>query len=279
MVGINRISLMLLFIPFLLFTCDETTKSALISKTNATIVNSLNEKEPFITSSIAQSTTALESHQSLSEEIPLRSGEPLDVSLIKQMDHPRLYNGCEVTSLAMILKYNGYKTTKNELAKKIDRVPLTYKNGLRGNPNEGFVGDIQNGPGLGVYHGPIYNLAEKYVGDQAIDLTGKSISTLYQYLSQGLPIWVITTVNYKPVDNFKTWETPSGEIDVTYSLHSVVLTGFDKKHIYVNNPYGLKNQKVKKEPFEKAWKQMGSQAIVIKEKSVSYPVFKGNITE
>src|SRR4051794_33270304 len=35
----------------------------------------------------------------------------LDVPLINQMDQPLLYNGCEVTSLAMILNFNGVDVT------------------------------------------------------------------------------------------------------------------------------------------------------------------------
>ena len=33
----------------------------------------------------------------------------MDVILYNQMDAPRLYNGCEVTSLAMLLHYSGYE--------------------------------------------------------------------------------------------------------------------------------------------------------------------------
>ena len=35
----------------------------------------------------------------------------LNVPLINQMDDPKLYNGCEVTSLAMVLNYNGIDVT------------------------------------------------------------------------------------------------------------------------------------------------------------------------
>ena len=34
---------------------------------------------------------------------------------------------------------------------------------------------MENGPGLGVYHEPIYQLAKKYAGDQVVDLTGKPV--------------------------------------------------------------------------------------------------------
>ncbi len=187
----------------------------------------------------------------------------LNVPLLNQMAHPKLYNGCEVTSLAMVMQYHGIVITKNELADQIRKVPLTYPNGQKGNPNEGFVGDMVNGPGLSVYHGPITELAKEYVGERAIDLTGSDVTVLYEQIDNGLPVWVIATTTLKPVNNFQTWETPQGAIDITFSVHSVVMTGYDDTHVYVNNPYGKKDQRVEKSSFEEAWIQMGRQAMVI----------------
>ncbi|PLS02158.1 C39 family peptidase [Neobacillus cucumis] len=189
----------------------------------------------------------------------------LDVPLIKQMDPPVLYNGCEVTSLAMILNYNGVKVTKNELANNIKTVPLRYSNGKRGNPNVGFVGDMAHGPGLGVYNGPVFELTKKYVGDKAVNLTGRLFSDILKEIGQGNPVWIITTSSFAPISVFQTWDTPQGEIKITFSEHSVAITGYDENYIYINNPYGGKNQKLNRESFIKAWEQMGKQAIVIKE--------------
>jgi len=187
----------------------------------------------------------------------------LDVPLLKQMDPPLLYNGCEVTSLAMILNYHGIKVTKNELAQNIKTVPLTFSNGKKGNPNVGFVGDMANGPGLGVYNGPILELAKKYVGDKAVNLTNQPFSEILEKVGQGQPVWIITTSSFAPVAVFQTWDTPQGKIKITFSEHSVAITGYDENYIYINNPYGGKNMKVNRENFIKAWEQMGKQAIVI----------------
>jgi uncharacterized protein YvpB len=192
-----------------------------------------------------------------------QAGKILDVPLITQMSAPQLYNGCEVTSLAMILNYNGYHVTKNELANNIARVPLTYQSGLKGNPNVGFVGNMEVGPGYAVYNGPIYNLAKKYAGDEVVNLTNHPFTDLLARVDQGEPIWVITTSSFAPVSDFKTWNTPQGTVRITFSEHSVVITGYDANYIYINNPYGQKNQRVSRSSFEKAWVQMGSQAIVV----------------
>jgi uncharacterized protein YvpB len=188
----------------------------------------------------------------------------LNVQQINQMTPPRLYNGCEVTSLAMILHYSGYSVTKNELAAKIKTVPFTYKNGLRGNPNAGFVGDIVNGPGYGVYNGPIYELAKEYAGEKAVNLTNHPFLELLKKVSANQPVWVITTASFAPVSDFIKWPTPQGTMDITFSEHSVVITGYDRNYIYLNDPYGFKNRKVNRTSFEKSWEQMGRQAIVIK---------------
>ncbi|MBO0959838.1 C39 family peptidase [Neobacillus sp. MM2021_6] len=187
----------------------------------------------------------------------------LDVPLLNQMDSPKLYNGCEVTSLAMILNYHGVTVTKNELAQKINTVPFTYGNGKKGNPHAGFVGDMANGPGLGVYNEPVLKLAKKYVGDKAVNLTNHSFEEIVKKVGQGLPVWIITTTSFAPVSVFQTWDTPQGKIDITFSEHSVAITGYDENYIYVNDPYGEKNKKVNRENFIKAWEQMGKQAIVI----------------
>ena len=190
----------------------------------------------------------------------------LNVPLIDQMDDPKLYNGCEVTSLAMVLNYNGIDVTKSELADNIETVPFQYDNGEHGNPNDGFVGSVSGStsPGLGVYHGPVYNLAKQYA-DNVYDLTGSNFDTVVNKVEEGHPVWTITTTAFAPVSDFESWDTPDGKIDVTYSEHSVCITGFDrdKRVIYVNDPYGYKNREVDWNDFAAAYKQMGKQAVYV----------------
>ncbi|WP_316571629.1 C39 family peptidase [Neobacillus sp. YIM B06451] len=189
----------------------------------------------------------------------------LDVPLLNQMAAPRLYNGCEVTSLAMVLNYEGINVSKGDLAKKVKRVPLRYENGQYGNPYSGFVGNMEVGPGLGVYHGPIFELAREYAGSRAEDLTGKPFDAVIEKLAAGSPVWVIINTLYAPLgeSNFTTWDTPEGQVKITFKMHSVALTGFDENYIYFNDPYGTKDRKADRNNFIKAWEQMGSQAVVI----------------
>ncbi|MHC5248753.1 C39 family peptidase [Enterococcus sp. LJL90] len=205
------------------------------------------------------------------EEQPLKSAVRLDVPLLNQMAEPRLYNGCEVTSLAMILNYHGFAVTKNQLAEELPTVSVQDANGNYGNPHEAFVGDMtaNSGPGYFVYHEPIYQLASQFIDDsyEAIDLSGSDFTEIQRQLSIGNPVWVITTTIFAETgDNF-TWQTATGEVSVSMSEHSVVLTGYDENEIYLNDPYGNQDYATDLEAFIASWEQMGRQAVVITEVS------------
>jgi uncharacterized protein YvpB len=58
------------------------------------------------------------------------------------------------------------------------------------------------------------------------------------------------------------WQTKEGPLNVTYHEHSVVMTGYDDKSVYINDPLADEpNKKVNRHDFEEAWLQMGSRAI------------------
>ena len=195
----------------------------------------------------------------------------LDVKLINQ--YPELPRGCEVTSLAMLLDYSGQNIDKMTLAKEIKKDSTEYKIGEEGrvyygNPYDGFVGDMYNlsKNGYGVYHGPIVELAKKYVGERVVDLTGSSFEDIVYLLTKGYPVLVITNAEYRALEDqyFDIWHTPTGIVKTTSKLHSVVMTGIDSSSIYINDPLSsIENRKVDIKKFRSAWEQMGNQAIVI----------------
>lgn len=186
----------------------------------------------------------------------------LNAPLIHQQ--PQLDRGCEVTSLAMMLNYAGVKVNKMTLANNIDKVPF-MKDGYRGNPHDGFVGNIKtfSKSGLGVYHEPLARLAETYMPNRIIDLSGESFDKVLDQIIKGHPVVAITNYTFKklPDGQFRTWDTVDGKVKVTYYQHAVLITGFDDQYIYFNNPLGKKNEKADRDDFIAAWKQMGSQAI------------------
>lgn len=200
--------------------------------------------------------------------IPNKKQVLLEAPIIWQM--PELPRGCEVTSLAMLLMHQGVQVDKLTLASEVRKNPAEYRldNGkiFFGDPNEGFVGNMYTytEPGLGVYHKPIAELAEKYLPGKIKDLTGAEFQDIKSQLSDGRPVWVIINTEYKKLDDsfFQTWYTPGGPVKITTKEHSVLITGYDKNFIYFNDP--LSNEKNKKAPikdFAEAWVQMGRQAI------------------
>jgi uncharacterized protein YvpB len=202
------------------------------------------------------------------EMIPIKESVLLHAPLLSQL--PELPRGCEVTSLAMLLKNRGINVDKLTLAKEVRKNPAEYKltDGkiYFGDPNEGFVGNMYTytEPGLGVYHKPIAELAEKYLPGQIKDLTGTEFAELKIHLSDERPVWVIINTQYKKLAEsyFQTWYTSSGTVKITSKEHSVLVTGYDQDYVYFNDPLtGEKNKKAPMHDFEQSWVQMGRQAI------------------
>ncbi|GHU52600.1 hypothetical protein AGMMS49975_08730 [Clostridia bacterium] len=188
----------------------------------------------------------------------------------KIVQNPELPRGCEVTSLTMLMNYFGVQKDKLSFAAELKKndVPRTRKGGYTywGDPNDGFIGDMYNmrKAGLGVYHAPIFELLYKYFGDSAVDLTGADFGDLIYQINNNSPVWVIVNSNYKTLAprDFETWDTPNGEIKITYKEHSVLITGYDEKYIYFNDPLDSYTR-VQKENFIACWEQMGKQAVTV----------------
>ena len=191
----------------------------------------------------------------------------LDVPV--DFQNPELPRGCEVTALAMLMRFHGIDTDKMTLAEKIAKCSVKREN-INGNihwgdPNDGFIGDMYDfsKQGLGVYHKPIFDLLTSYTPN-AKDITGGEFTDIEYYLSEGLPVWVIINSLYDFLGQaeFQTWHTPNGIIQITYRMHASVVTGFDEKYIYFSDPlYGaiVKDR----ESAVAAWEQMGRQAVII----------------
>jgi uncharacterized protein YvpB len=202
-----------------------------------------------------------------SNEAGLAASVLLDVPWIGQ--NPELPRGCEVTALAMVVRYAGLPVTKMGLASDIDKVPY-LRDGLHGNPNDGFVGDMYTfaNPGYGAYHPPVMRLAKRHLGSRAIDLSGSATTlyTLLTYVAQHRPVWVITNATFAPLpsSSFETWHRSSGDVRISWEEHAVVITGYDSTHVFINDPLDAqhgKNKRVDRSNFRLAWEQMGHQAI------------------
>ncbi|GMM17484.1 C39 family peptidase [Lactobacillus amylovorus subsp. amylovorus] len=195
----------------------------------------------------------------------MKQEQKLNVPLENQM--PDLPNGCEVTSLSMLMNYYGIKVSKNELAETIQHVDSFTDGGkYRGNPHQGFVGHMTiANAGWCVYNEPLYNVARKYTS-HIENITGSDFLSLLKLVSNGHPVMIITTTTFNKVNNMQTWDTNTGKVNVTPSSHACVITGYSKpkKVIYVNNPYGYKNQPVNWKNLQASYNQQGRQALYIR---------------
>jgi uncharacterized protein YvpB len=193
----------------------------------------------------------------------------LDVPLIKQ--NPELKYGCEVTSLAMVLRYAGVNVDKMTLAKEVkkDNDPnIRNQNGdivSWGNPADGFVGDMTGKTiGYAVFDEPITELMENYLPERAINLTGRPFDELLKYVENKRPVVVWTTGDYRLPDRWESWKHGRQIIKTPLDLHAVVLVGFDDHFVYINDPlWGKKAHKVNKQQFIDSW-------VALKKRAVSY---------
>ena len=195
----------------------------------------------------------------------------MDVPLVSQL--PELNNGCEVTSLTMMLNYKGVDVDKMTLSEEMekDNTKLIHDEDgdikVWGNPSEGFVGDVTGKKSIGyaIDPKPLAKGIDKYYKEGYTDLTGCYISDLERVLSSDRPIVVWVTSKFRDDLVWVKWiDSNNKEIRATFSTHAVTLTGFDDKYIYYNDPLtNEKDNKVSKEKFIKVWEMMGRKALAL----------------
>ena len=154
--------------------------------------------------------------------------------------YPELPTGCEVTSLTMLLNYLGCDVDKTTIADRYlvygDSFVLSYH------------GDPYEDNGAGIYPPGIIQTVANYAiqTDQtlaAVDLTGMSFRSLYQFLENGYPVMLWTTLRAEyPSFDEEIFEEYNGIRYPWYiNEHCVLLVGYDVKSgtVSVNDPiYG-----------------------------------------
>lgn len=195
-----------------------------------------------------------------------------DVPVLRQL--PKYFNGCEVTSTAMLSQYLGLPYTLDELVELLPKDPAPIKRDNQGNivswgdPHNGFVGDVTGRfIGYAVYNEPIEQLVNEITGGQAVNLSGGDFSEIEKALASGRPVVAWTTSWFQPVGEsaWVEWTSAEGKkIKATFKEHAVLLTGYDEHYVYLNNPInGMKSQKTAKAAFIESWKQLDRQAVTV----------------
>ena len=167
----------------------------------------------------------------------------------------------------MMLNYIGIDVDKLTLADEVkkDPTPIVRSGDVItswGDPQYGFVGSISGNTGVGyaVYPEPLIPLINDYTDDRGVNLTGKSLDTLKQYLASDHPIIVWVTADWT-MPSFITWTKNDKTIHSTFSEHAVLLTGFDEDYFYFNDPLANQKSYVSINTFESVWTAMGSMAV------------------
>ena len=190
-----------------------------------------------------------------------------DAEIILQ--NPELPEGCEVTSLAMLLRYLGFDAEHTFLADNYleqgEVGKVSYYEYNLGNPRKA-------GESWGCYSPVIVKTANRYLYDmesyyRAYDLTGYDVSKIYYELSMGHPAIVWITMNFAEPYTKNPWTIDGKKLYWKYPLHCVVLTGYDldTRTVTIADPQKKKPATVSMDTFELRYMQMESQAVVIKE--------------
>lgn len=190
-----------------------------------------------------------------------------------QLQNPELPNGCEVTSLAMVLTAAGYPADKLELYEHLPREGFSYSGSARlgPDPNVAFAGDAASASG-GWYclAGPILEAGNEWLeisggGAQMMDLTGLEQSELDILLEEDVPLvaWVTQEYALPTYANYFTWKLPDGTQYVPYdNLHCVVLAGIDGDAYQIADPIrGW--QTVDRDAFWESFDAMGRRAVTV----------------
>lgn len=200
---------------------------------------------------------------------PLPPAALVNVAPLDQ--YPELPNGCEVTSLAMLLDFVGHPYSKVALAKMmpVDPTKRVMGSGWHikywGNPNVGFVGQVtRKYDGYGIYHGPMFRFLNRLLPGRAVDLTGDRFRSILTWVARGMPVEAWTTTTFAPTHYWVTWQSPQGLVHATPYEHAVLIVGYDTTQVFVNNPLtGAKAEPVNRARFVQSWIQLGRQAITV----------------
>ena len=175
---------------------------------------------------------------------------------------------CEAAALKMALFGKGVRVSENDIMKIAGYDPTKRSNGIWGNPNGAFVGDIngkQNTTGYGVYWGPIARAAKKWRPDSE-SFTNWTLEKIIAEVANGNPVEFWGVVDPAKQD---FWKTPAGEtIDAWKGEHTRTLVGFigsriNPRTLIINDPLsGILYWP--KEKFSANWTKFNNSGVVVR---------------
>lgn len=178
--------------------------------------------------------------------------------------YPELPTGCEITSLAMALNYNGIPADKCDLADHyLDKGEVGTVDF-----RAAFEGDPRDESSYGCYSPVIVNAANRYLQAvqselEAIDISGGELEDLFPYIDAGVPVIVWGTLDCAEGHYSATWNVGGEDLTWYTPEHCMVLVGYGDGQVWVADPvYGdVRNYDIN--IFKSSYEALYRQAIVI----------------
>lgn len=154
------------------------------------------------------------------------------------LQKPELPNGCEATSLAVMLQYYGYPADKMQMAYEyIPREDFFTAGDVRygPSPDTAYAGDPAINVGFYCFAGPIAAGANRYLSEresslQCEDISGTTPDDWRLYLESGAPVMLWVTLDFGAEAKYLDyrWQLPDGSDYTPFkNLHCIVLVGYD----------------------------------------------------
>lgn len=177
---------------------------------------------------------------------------------------------CEMASLRSLLSYYGYEVSETDLLASLGvDGPLEMKDGVWGDPQKGFVGNVdgkqKNKTGYGAYWQAAARVGAGYY-DKIGYFEGASISYLTDSIMQGKPVMIWGLLPSDGGNYEITWKTEDGRSITGYNgEHSLLVYGFvgskeAPTQILVVDPwYGLREYTP--EHLDELWAKFGRSGV------------------
>jgi uncharacterized protein YvpB len=173
---------------------------------------------------------------------------------------------CNLTAASMVLAYKGVSRSQATIYSQIPKDSTPKANGVWGDPDAGYVGQLDGPTGYGIHWGPISN----YINSQGVSARvqrGMSASALAKEIEQGHPaiVWVWNTISGP---TWETWTTPGGkQVKGLIGMHSYVVIGYvgssdNPSSIIVNDPWGNRRT-LTTSRFNYLWSFYGNTAVIV----------------
>ena len=189
--------------------------------------------------------------------------ESFDIELEIIYQYPELPAGCEAVALTIILNHLGYDLGKTDIADDYLVYANDFVSGYSGNPYSYETGGGCYAPGLTTTAENFFKANGNKHTVQ--NITGTDFDVLLEYVAQGTPVLVWTTINLAECSKgMYNYDVDGTAYQWDFNEHCVVLSGYDLKAgtVTVYDPIdGVLYRDLKN--FKRIYNDMQQMALII----------------